>query len=153
MNVRHRIAIVTAGLLIASSGAKAGAPPDPTIDACTLVTKAEAEQTIGKLKGTPTSSVIERVRMCEYPLADGTDGLSLWVLPVSGMDRARKEYQDLKPVKGVGEEAFVHTNSRFGKTEFFVRQGNATLRLALDASKDSEAKVLALARKAVARLK
>ena len=151
MNPRNRLTMVAAVCLgLATSSAWAG---DPTIDACSLLTKSEVEQVLGKLKGAPKSDHIEVIRTCDYELTAASQALSVWVFPQRAMERARKEYKNVTPVKSLGQEAFIHADLENDMTEIFVLQGNATLKLSLPESKDSETKVQALARKAVARLK
>lgn len=126
---------------------------DSTIDACSLLTKSEVEQALGKLKAAPKSDHIEVIRTCDYEFAAEPQTLSVWVFPQRAMDRARKQYKNVTLLQGLGQDAFLHADLENDMTEIFVLQGNATLKLSLPESKDSEAKVQALARKAVARLK
>ena len=77
----------------------------PALDPCTLVTQAEAEQVIGKLKSAPKGSTVERVKTCEYAGANG-EALELWAFPESGLERARAAHKDLTPIADLGEPAF-----------------------------------------------
>lgn len=147
--------IALATLALATEGAMAA---DPTTDPCSLLTPTEVEQAIGKLRATPKQSVIDRARMCDYELADESVGLSVWLLPATGMDRARKEYPELTAVKDLGAEAFIHRNVRLDQTELFARKGNATLQMSVptpegDADERGDvARLKVLARRAIARL-
>lgn len=125
---------------------------DPTTDPCSLLTPAEVEQAIGKLRAVPKQSVIDRARMCDYQLANDSVGLSVWLLPAVGLDRARKEYPELAAVKGMGSEAVIHRNERFDWIELFARKGNATLQMSMPLTTGDAAKLQALAAKALARL-
>lgn len=136
-------------LLAMSAAALAG---DSTLDPCKLVTNAEVEQVVGKLKSGPTSGQIERVKTCEYEFVNGDDSFSLWLFPVEAMDRARKQLKDLVPVKGLGEEAFIHHDLHMDFTDLFFRKGNAVLKVSLEETEHSEAQVQTLARKAASRM-
>src|SRR5262245_57727154 len=92
---------VCASLSLASAAAHAD---DPTVDPCSLLTKAEVEQSVGKLKAAPKSGRNDRLLTCEYQFANDKNELLVWVMPATAMDRARKQFKDLTPVKGLGEE-------------------------------------------------
>ena len=125
---------------------------DPSVDPCSLLSKADVEQIIGKLKGIPTSQQIERARLCEYEFVDEERALELWVFPASGLERARTKFKNLSPVTGLGQEAFVHHNMKIDYTELFVKKGNVTLEVSLPESPGDEEKAKAIARKALSRL-
>ena len=151
----NRLSLIALTCLALASGRTLAA--DPTTDPCSLLTADEVQQAIGKLKAAPQQNVMERVRMCDYELADESVGLSVWLLPATGLERARKEYPELTAVKDV-PEAFIHLNARFGMTELFARKGNATLQMSVptpdgdaDARGDA-ARIKVLARRALARL-
>lgn len=128
---------------------------DPTIDPCSLVSKVEVEQTIGKLKAAPRSGKNDRVLTCDYEFVDDANELSVWVYPTAVMERARKSLKDLVPVKGLGEEALlVRHDPTLDFTRLFVKQGNAVVEVSVPvAMPGAAAKVEALARKAVGRMK
>lgn len=151
----NRLSIVALTALAFACGSAFAA--DPTTDPCSLLTADEVQQAIGKLRAVPKQNVIDRLRMCDYELADESIGLSVWLLPASGLDRARKEYPELTAVKDLSD-AFIHLNARLGQTELFARKGNATLQMSVptpdgdaDARGDA-ARVKVLARRALARL-
>src|SRR5262245_7080739 len=101
----NRLSLIALACLAANGPTFAA---DPTTDPCSLLTPEEVQQAIGKLQQVPQQSVIERVRMCDYVLAeDESVGLSVWLLPAVGLDRARKEYPELQPVTGLGAEAYI----------------------------------------------
>lgn len=126
---------------------------DPTTDPCSLLTPTEVEQAIGrKLRAPPKQNVIDRARMCDYELADDSVGLSVWLLPATGLDRARKEYPELVAVTGLGVDAFIHRNERFELTELFARKANATLQMSVPTAEGDKARLQVLARRALARL-
>jgi hypothetical protein len=142
------ISLLIFGVLNASPALAA----DPTTDPCSLLTPAEVEQAIGKLRAQPKQNVIDRARMCDYELTNDSVGLSVWLLPAVGLERARKEYPELTAAKDVGGEAFIHRNERLDLIELFARKGNATLQMSVPVATGDAAKLQALARKALARL-
>ncbi|HKS56588.1 MAG TPA: hypothetical protein VJS12_14945 [Steroidobacteraceae bacterium] len=151
----NRLSIIALTCLALASGRTLAA--DPTTDPCSLLTADEVQQAIGKLRALPKQVVSNRVRMCDYELVDESVGLSVWLLPASGLDRARKEYPELTAVKDLSD-AFIHLNERLGQTELYARKGNATLLMSVptpdgdaDARGDA-ARVKVLARRALARL-
>jgi len=147
--MKSLLTLLVLGVLCGSRGAFAA---DPAADPCSLLTRAEVEQTIGKLRAQPKQNVIDRARMCDYELTDDSVGLSVWLLPAAGLDRARKEYPELTAVRELGGEAFIHRNERFDLLELFARKGNATLQMSVPTATGDAAKLQALARKALARL-
>jgi hypothetical protein len=124
----------------------------PAIDPCMLVTRAEAEQVIGKLKADPKPQTQERVKICEYQPASGTDSLEIWVFPESGLERARDQYKDLKPVTDLGQPAFMRRNPDVDWLELFTRKGAVTVEVTMKAAPGAEEKVRSLARKALSRM-
>jgi len=145
-----KLNLVAIGCLMLGAGRALAA--DPTTDPCSLLTPAEVEHAIGKLRATPKQNVIDRARMCDYELANDSVGLSVWLLPAVGLDRARKEYPELTVVKGLGSEALIHRNERFGLIELFARKGSATLQMSVPLATGDASKLQALAGKALARL-
>ena len=151
----NRLSIVALTCFALASGRTLAA--DPTTDPCSLLTPEEVQQAIGKLKEAPKQSVIDRARMCDYVLADESVGLSVWLLPAVGLDRARKEYPELQAVTGLGAEAYIHRNARSDETELFARKGSATLQMSVPTPEGADergdvARIKVLARRAIARL-
>jgi hypothetical protein len=136
-------------MFLARPHAQQGAP---AIEPCSLVTRAEAEQVIGKLKADPKPHQQERVKICEFESASGTDSLELWVFPESGLDRARDQHKDLKTVTDLGQPAFIRRNTDIDWIELFTRKGAVTLEVTMKASAGAEEKVRNLARKALSRM-
>ena len=136
-------------LLTVLADAQAQGPP--ALDPCTLVTQAEAEQVIGKLKSAPKGSTVERVKTCEYAGANG-EALELWVFPESGLERARATHKDLTPIADLGQPAFFRRNPDIGWVEIYTRKGQVTLEVTMKAATGADEKVKALAKKAIARM-
>ena len=97
------------------------AADEPSVDRCALVTKAEGEEIIGKVKGDPTSSREERVRICNFEFVNDKDALELWVFPASGLERARQSIKTQSPVAGLGEGAFVTRNKDIPYIELYLK--------------------------------
>jgi hypothetical protein len=153
----NRLSLIALACLALASGRTLAA--DPTTDPCSLLTADEVQQAIGKLKAVPKQGVADRLRTCDYVLAeDDSVALSIWLMPAVGLDRARKEYPELQAVTGLGTETYIHHNARLDETELFARKGNATLRMSVptpegDADERGDvARVKVLARRAIARL-
>jgi hypothetical protein len=147
------VSLVAACSLLLANGEALAA--DPTMDPCSLVTRAEVEQTIGKLKAAPRSGKNDRVLTCDYEFVDASNSLLVWVYPTAVMERARKSLKDIVPVKGLGEDArLVHHDPTFDFTRLFVKRGDAVVEVSVPVAMPGAAsKVEALARKAVGRMK
>ena len=148
--LKSRSLLLTAFVILASHVAFAA--NDPTVDPCTLVTKAEAEQIIGKVKNTPVSSRVERVTICEFTFVDEKNALELWIFPAEGLDRAKKLIKDLSPVSGLGQEAFMTRNKDIPYMELYTKKGDVTLKVMMKETPGVEEKVKLLAKKALSRL-
>jgi hypothetical protein len=146
---RSLIVCVTVCWVAVSAGAM---PDDPSVDPCTLVSKAEVEHIIGRLKGNPAFSQVERARLCNYEFTDDKNALELWVFPASGLERARTRFKDLSPVTGLGHEALMRRNKDVQYIELFVKKGTVTLEVTMKELPGDEEKVKTIARKALTRL-
>jgi hypothetical protein len=123
----------------------------PSVDPCTLVSVADVEAIVGKLKGAPRSETNERARSCSFAFA-GSDEMEIWVYPVDGLDRARKLYKDLIAVTDVGAEAYMRRNPSIEWLELYARKGTASIQVTMKSPPGDTDKVKALARKALAKL-
>ena len=63
----------------------AAAPPN--VDPCTLLTIAEVEQVIGKLKERPSGDKEGDAAWCNYEFANGKDLMEIWVFPADAINR------------------------------------------------------------------
>ena len=124
------------------------APPDP----CSLLTAAEVEQVVGKLKGTPKTDKEGAASWCNYEFSNGKDAFEVWVFPADGIDRARKQAKKQTAVKGLGDEAFL-TRGMFGLdyVDLYIKKGGTTVKLSLKETAGDEDKLKKLAQKAVGR--
>jgi hypothetical protein len=122
-----------------------------TVDPCTLVARADIEQLVGTLKGSPRSSRNGRAAVCQYEAANGTD-LSVWLYPSNSLERFRKDATNPTAVSGIGQEAFVAHNTRYELVQLLARKGSTLLQVMLTESTGAEQKVKAIARKAIERM-
>jgi hypothetical protein len=148
--LRHVIALFFVVFWMMSAAAAVGAPP--TVDPCTLLTKSEVEQIVGKLKADPKSETEGEARWCHYPFANNKDVMELWVFPADGLERARKLAKNATALKGVGEEAFlVRKLHGIDYLDLFTKKGDVTVKISLKETAGDEDKVKALAHKALTR--
>jgi hypothetical protein len=129
-----------------------GAAP-PGLNPCTLVTTAEVEQVIGKLKGPPKGETLADAKSCTYEFANGQDEFDVWVGPGEAFVRMRKDAKNPVTVGGFGEEAYMDRGRLdLGSLELTMRKGAMLAQLSIREGIGDEAKLKALAQKAVARM-
>lgn len=123
-------------------------PPDP----CSLLTTAEVEQVVGKLKGPPTSDKEGAASWCNYEFANGKDAMEVWVFPSEAIGRGRTISKNPVTVKGLGDEAFMDRGMH-GLTyvNLYVKKGGTTINVSIQETAGDEEKVKALAQKALRR--
>jgi hypothetical protein len=143
-------ALATVCLLMLLPSRSAG--QDPLPDPCGLVSQADVEQIVGKIKGQPKSSRNDPSRVCEYELADGQDVLDVWVSPARTFDRARKDLQNPTAVPEIAPEALLHRNERFEQMQLLAKKGTLAILVTLNLTPGADAKVKSIARKALSRL-
>lgn len=143
--------VLLMGAAIAASTARAQAPAHA--DPCSLITRAEVEHIVGKLKAAPKADKEGQASWCNYEFANGKDAFEIWVFPGEGIDRARRVAKSGTTVKGLGEDAFL-TRGLHGLdyVNLYVRKNNRTINLALQYTSGDEDKVKALAQRALARM-
>jgi len=124
----------------------------PAIEPCKIVTVAEVEQIIGKLKAAPTTGKEGDAAWCNYEFVNGKDAFEIWVFPASGIDRARKLAKKAVQLKGLGDDAFMNRGMHgLDYVDIFIKKGSATVKLSLHETAGDEDKVKALAQQAVGR--
>lgn len=129
-----------------------GAAP-PGLDPCTLVTTAEVEQVINKLKGAPKSQTLADAKSCLYEFTNGQDEFEIWIGPGEAFARMRKDAKKPVTVSGFGEEAYMDRGRLdLGSLELTVRKGTVLAQLSIREGVGDEAKLKALAQKAVGRM-
>lgn len=142
------VSVYTMTLVIGFEGAVLAAPPEP----CSLLTTAEVEQVVGKLKGTPRAEKEGATSWCDYQFANGKDAMEVWIFPVDAIERARKKAKKPVSVKGFGDEAMMDRGA-FGLDylDLYIKKGSTTVKLSIKETAGDEDKVKALAQKAVGR--
>lgn len=129
-----------------------GAAP-PGLDPCTLLTTAEVEQVIGKLKGAPKGNTLADAKSCTYEFTNGRDEFEIWIGPGDAFARMRKDAKKPVPVGGFGEEAFMDRGRLdLGSLELTMRKGTVLAQLSIREGAGDEAKLRSLAQKAVGRM-
>ncbi len=135
-------------LICASAGAIADAAPEP----CSVLTTAEIEHVVGKLKGAPKADQEGRAAWCNYEFANGKDAMEVWVFPDDVIDRARKHAKKSVTVKGLGDDALMdHGAHGLDYVDLYIKKGGTTVKIAIKETAGYEDKVKALAQKAVGR--
>jgi hypothetical protein len=128
----------------------AAAPP--IVDPCTLLTIAEVEQVIGKLKERPSGDKEGDAAWCNYEFANGKDLMEVWVFPADAINRGRKVSKNPLPVKGLGDDAFMDRGMHgINYVNLFIKKGGTTVKLSIQETAGDEEKLKALAQKAVRR--
>jgi hypothetical protein len=129
-----------------------GAAP-PGIDPCTLVTAAEVEQVISKLKGLPKGETLPDTKSCIYEFTNGRDEFEISIGPGDAFARLLKDAKKPMTMSGFGEEAYMERGRRaLGSLEFTMRKGAVLAQLSIRKGVGDEAKLKALAQKAVRRM-
>lgn len=124
------------------------APPEP----CSLLTTAEVEQVVGKLKAAPTTDKEGDASWCNYEFASGKDALEVWVFPSEAIGRGRKISKNPMTVKGLGDDAFMDRGMHGLKyVNLYIKKGDTTINLSIQETAGDEDKVKALAQKALRR--
>lgn len=140
--------VATLGLALLGWTSVVSAAPAP----CSLLTNAEVEQTIGKLKGAPRHDIYSGSAQCVYELADGTNELEIWIGAADSLEPARKRAKQPVNVNGLGDEAILDRGRIDPSTvELHIRKGKLVVLLMLSKVARDEEKLKALAQKAVIR--
>lgn len=141
--------VVVASIILVSSSAIAA---QEDVDPCGLLTVAEVEQVIGKVKGQPAGGKEGRASWCNYEFANGKDAMEVFVFPAEGIDRGREASKKPVTVKGIGDDAFMDRGMHgIDYVNLFIKKKDVTVKLSLKESAGDEDKLKALAQKAVAR--
>ncbi len=122
--------------------------PDP----CSLLTTAEVEQVVGKLKGPPSSDKEGAASWCNYEFANGKDAMEVWVFPSEAIGRGRTISKNPVTVRGLGDEAFMDRGMHgLNYVNLYVKKGGTTINVSIQETAGDEEKVKALAQKALRR--
>jgi hypothetical protein len=145
-----RVALCAVPVLVVSLPIEA-APPG--LNPCTLLTIAEVEKVLSKLKGTPKGDTLADAKSCTYEFANGQDEFEIWIGPGDTFVRMRKDAKNPVPVGGFGEEAFMDRGRLdLGSLELTMKKGAVLAQLSIREGAGDEVKLKALALKAVRRM-
>lgn len=124
------------------------APPEP----CSLLTTAEVEQVVGKLKGQPQADKEGAAGWCNYEFVSDKDRFEIWVGPGDAFIRMRKDAKNPVSVKGLGDDAFITRGAHdLDYVDLTIKKGAVLLQLALKQTAADEAKLKTLGQKAMGR--
>ena len=122
----------------------------PAVDPCQMVTIAEIEQVIGKVKGAPIRE--GEGGMCSYAFANGKDDFSVAVFPPGGFDLERKSSKRPIPIKDLGDDAFMDRGMHeIDYVSLYIKKRNATVELSIKETAGDEDKLITLGKNAVSR--
>lgn len=122
----------------------------PAVDPCQVVTIAELEQVIGKVKGAPIKE--GEGGMCSYAFANGKDDFTVAVFPSTGFEFERKRSKKPIPIKGLGDDAFLDRGMHdIEYVNLYIKKKNATVELSIKETSGDEEKLKTLGQKAVTR--
>jgi len=150
---RRSLSASLLAVTVLTSAMPAHAAPPPPLDPCKVVTIEEVERIIGKLKSTPRIEKLGDTAQCIYEFANATSELDIWIGTADSLAPARKRAKQPVAVNGIGDEAIMDRGRiDAGTVELHVRKGTLVLLLMLSDTPGDEAKLKALAQKAVGRL-
>lgn len=129
-----------------------GAAP-PGLDPCTLVTTAEVEAVLSKLKGPPRGETLADAKSCTYEFTNGQDEFEVWIGSGDAFALMRRDAKKPVSVGGFGEEAYMERGRLdLGSLELTMRKGAVLAQLSIREGAGDEAKLRTLAQKAVGRM-
>lgn len=154
MRVLHftRMIVLTTVALFGASFMSATLAAPPAIDPCTLLTTAEVEQVVGKLKRAATGESIGNAVTCNYQFANDKDEFEIWASGDYAFATMRKDAKKAVSVKGLGDDAFMDRGAHgLDYVDLYIKKGTTLVKLSLRESAGDEEKLKALGRKAVGR--
>src|SRR5215813_9815844 len=125
----------------------------PVPDPCKLITVAELEQIVGKLKEGPKPIKEGGQISCDYTVAKDSSWLDI-TLHEGNFDQVKKSFGGKNPlhVPELGKDAFVNSNYEDFSAELFVKKGDVVLRVSLPKGPTAVGKIKEIAKKALPRL-
>jgi hypothetical protein len=96
----------------APAAAKTSMPAAPPVDACALLTRAEAEAALGKSTGEPIRSDVAPVFSCSYVTPDRVNNVSVNVMSYGDARQAHDSFQmavkvnNYEEISGLGDRAY-----------------------------------------------
>ena len=148
----RRMATILAACFVSVSITSISLAEPPAVDPCQVMTIAEIEQVIGKVKGKPTGDKEGDAAWCNYEFANGKNAMEVWVFPADAINRGRKVSKNPVAVKGLGDDAFMDRGMHgLDYVNLFIKKGTVTVKLSLKETAGDEDKLKALARTALNR--
>ncbi|MEP7153855.1 MAG: hypothetical protein ABI856_19290 [Nitrospira sp.] len=148
----RRLATVLTTCLVNLSITSVSLAGPPVVDPCSLVTNAEVEQVVGKLKGAPTADKMGNAASCNFEFANGKDAFEIWVGPDDAFMRIRKDAKKPVTVKGLGDDAFMNRGAHgLDYVDLIIKKGVVLIQLAIKETAGDEDKLVTLGKKAVGR--
>ena len=96
----------------AAAAARTSTPAAPAVDACSLLTRAEAEAAIGKSTGEPVRNDVAPVYSCSYATPDRVNNVSVNVMSYGDARQAHDSYvmavkvNNYEEISGLGDRAY-----------------------------------------------
>jgi len=149
--MRWTFLTLTLGFLVPLGTLQARAAP-PKVEPCSILTTAEVEQVVGKLKGMPKADKEGDAAWCNYEFANDTDALEVWVFPADAIGRGRKVSKKPVTVNGLGDDALMDRGMHgINYVNLFVKKGSMTVKFSIQETTGDEDKLKTLAKKGVGR--
>lgn len=151
MKMTVAVLSLLAVLLLAATGPSRSGAAAPDVDPCSLVTKAELEQVLGKLKSGPKPglSVGAEDKVCEYVGDEGRTA-SITLHPGEKWEFAKAIFPNKTTVSGFGDEAFARRDS--SGVDLYVKKGDTILVVRVSKRASDLEMAKALVKKALSRL-
>lgn len=150
-------ALRVCGLIAILPSLVAGVSAAPVPDPGNLITVAELEQIVGKVKEGPKNvECVAPEVSCEYTLAQDSSWIDIGLFPAdqATFDRNRKSFEGKSalPVPELGKDAFVNPDYADFSAELFVKKGDLVLRVSMPKGPTAVESIKAIARKALTRM-
>src|SRR5438132_470808 len=99
----------------------------PDVDACSLVTRSEADAIMGKLREAPKpATTLRDEKACSYLNSDGANAtIRVYGADQFGLQKGIDSEEKMTSLPGLGDEAYYTTKG--SDTDLWARKGGATL--------------------------
>ena len=149
----YRLATAWATCVVSLSLSLVAMAAPPAVDPCKLLTPAEVEQVVGKLKGAPASETLGHGVRCGYDFADEKNEFEIWTSAASWSKALHKDAKQPVMASGLGDEAFMDRGKVDPEdVDLYIRKGTTLIVLMTRKGPGDEEKLKTLGRKAVGRL-
>jgi hypothetical protein len=158
LTVCRRLLALGLGLWLASASVDAAAAAADLPDPGKLITVAELEAIVGKIKAgpKPVDATLEGAVASEFTLASNDDWVTLTLYPADRADFddaiRRLRGPGTVPLPELGKDAFVNPSSADVAADLYVRKGSILLEVSIAKGDGAVEKLKAIAKIALARL-